>query len=185
MAPHDEGIYVKTTTKRTRPVWMLALLACVLLLAGVAAGCKSASTTETSTGTTDKKAMLEAVAKWYTAQGALDLAGFKAGIYDPEDILGVATMTAIPEGAEKAEVKWSWAGEKIVLSIPTQETTITLAASPEQANVVLLVDANGQGGTYVMKKDGAVWKIDVAETQKVGEAAASAAASSTATTKAP
>ena len=62
--------------------------------------------------------MLESVAKWYVAQGALDIAGFKAGIYDPEDILGVATMTAAPEGAQKSEVKWEWAGETVVRHRP-------------------------------------------------------------------
>ena len=118
--------------------------------------------------------MLEAVAKWYVAQGALDMAGFKAGIYDPEDILGVATMTAAPEGAEKSEVKWEWAGETIVVTVPSEQSTITLTASPEQANVVLLKDAIGQDGTFVMKNDNGVWKIDVAETQKVSDAQSAA-----------
>jgi len=161
---------VKTTKKRTQPVWMLALLACVLLLAGVAGGCKSASSGGEKTAAPDKKAMLEAVAKWYVAQGALDIAGFKAGIYDPENILGVATMTAAPAGAEKSEVKWVWQGETIVVTVPSEQSTITLVASPQQANVVLLKDALGQGGTFVMKEDGGVWKIDVAETQKVSAA---------------
>jgi hypothetical protein len=171
---HDEGNYVNTTMKRTRPVWMLVLLACVLLLAALAGGCKSATKEQTPAANPDKKAMLESVAKWYTAQGALDLAGFKAGIYDPDNILGVATMTAAPKGAKKAEVKWSWSGDNIVLTIPSEQSTITLTASPNQANVVLLKDAAGQGGTFIMKKEGTVWKIDVSETQKATQAQSAA-----------
>ncbi len=176
---------MKTTNKRTRPVWMLALLACALLLAGVAGGCKSASSGGEKTATPDKKAMLEAVAKWYVAQGALDIKGFKAGIYDPEDILGVATMTAAPEGAQKSEVKWEWAGETVVVTVPSEQSTITLTASPQQANVVLLKDALGQGGTFVMKNDGGVWKIDVTETQKVSASAGGAPQEATGSAPAP
>ena len=110
--PYDEGIHVKMNTNK-RPTWMLALLACALLLAGVAAGCKSASNTATPTAApAEKKAMLESVAKWYVAQGALDMKGFKDGVYDPQNILGVATMTAAPEGAQKSDVKWSWVGRQ-------------------------------------------------------------------------
>ena len=184
--PHDEGIHVKTTTTRTRPTWMLALLACALMLAGVAAGCKSATP---GASPDDKKVMLESVAKWYVAQGALDIAGFKAGIYDPTDTLGVATMTAAPEGATKSEVKWAWNGDKIVVTVPSAPSTITLSASPNQANIVLLEDQTGQGGTFVMKKVDNAWKIDVVETQKVTDAENAAppsgAPTSTPTTKAP
>lgn len=145
---------------------MLALLACVLLLTGVAAGCKSAS----KDPATDKKAMLEAVANWQVAQGKLDLAGVKAGIYDPSDIFGIATMTAVPEGVAAYEVKWEWVGDTIVLAVPSQQATVTLSASPAQANVVLLKDTGGQGQTLVMKQVDDAWKIDVAETQKITQA---------------
>ena len=69
--------------------------------------------------------------------------------------------------------------------IPSEQTTLTLTASPEQVNVVLLKDALGQNGTFVMKKDANVWKIDVAETQKVSAAKSAEPATSTPTTKAP
>lgn len=176
-SPHDEGIHVKTTTKHTLSARMLAVLACLLLLAGIAAGCKPAAQD-------DKKLMLEAVAKWYTAQGALDIAGFKAGIYDPTDILGVATMTAAPEGAVKSEVQWAWAGETIVVTVPSEQSTVTLSVSPDQTNVVLLKDALGEAGTFIMKKVDGTWKIDIAETQKIS-AAQSATPTSTPATKAP
>lgn len=155
---------------------MLAVLACVLLLAGIVVGCKPAAQDE-------KKAMIESVAKWYAAQGALDIVGFKAGIYDPTDILKVATMTAAPEGAKKSEVKWEWVGETIVVTVPSEQSTVTLSASPEQANVVLLKDALGEAGTLIMKKVDGSWKIDIAETQKIS--AASAAGSSAPATPAP
>lgn len=152
---------------RTKRVWMSALLACALLLAGFSAGCKSPASSGGGPSAGDKKAMIEAVAKWYVAQGELDINGFKAGIYDPDDLLGVATMTTAPEGAEKSEVKWSWVGETAVVTIPSQETTAILSASPTVPNGVLLKDETGQGSnTFIMKNDNGVWKIDVAETQK-------------------
>jgi hypothetical protein len=162
---------VNTTNTHKRPAWMLALLACVLLLAGVAAGCKSASTSSTASQA-DKKPMIESVAKFFVAQGALDIPGIKAGIYDPENIWGVATMTAAPAGMQKATITWVWEGDKIVLTAPSEAGTATLSASPTQANVVLLtVPQGGQGQTFVMKKDGGVWKIDVTETMKVAPGA--------------
>lgn len=168
---------MKTSIKHTNSARMLALFACVLLLGGVVAGCKPSAQA-------DKKNMLEAVAKWYSAQGGLDIVGFKAGIYDPTDILGVATMTAPPAGAVKSEVKWTWVGETIIVTVPSEQSTVTLSASPDKANVVVLKDAIGQGGTFVMKKIDGTWKIDIAETQKAS-AASSAAPTSTPTTKAP
>lgn len=167
----------------------MALLACVLLLAGIVAGCTQGGSGETgSTVTDDQKAMLEAVAKWHVAQGAVDLAGYKAGVYDPEDILGIATMTTPPPDAEKYDVKWAWSGDKIVLSIPSESTTITLSAPADKPGVVSLMDTFGQSATYVMKKDGAVWKIDIAKTQEAAKAQAMEATepeSSTAETPAP
>ncbi|NTU71820.1 MAG: hypothetical protein HGB10_08390 [Coriobacteriia bacterium] len=171
-------------TNRGRSLWMIAALVCVLLIAGVATGCKPSETDQ-------KKAMLESVAKWYVAQGALDMAAFKAGIYDPDDILGVATMTAAPPGAVKTEVSYAWAGDSIMMTVPSEGSTLTLTASPNQANVVLLKDAAGSNGTFVMKDVDGVWKIDVAATQELQAAETSATAApeeepaSTETTKKP
>lgn len=151
----------------------MALLVCALLFVGIAAGCKVAPD--------EKKVMLESVAKWYVAQGSLDIAAFKAGIYDPTDSLGVATMTTAPEGATKSEVKWVWTGDKIVVTVPSAPSTITLSASPNQANVILLQDQLGQDGTFVMKKIDNVWKIDVVETQKLTDAAAAGSVGATST----
>ena len=53
---------------------------------------------------------------------------------------------------------------------------------------MLLKDPLGQGGTFVMKNDDGVWKIDVTETQKVSTAAGGApqeATGSAPTTEAP
>ena len=161
---------MKTTNTRKRPAWMLALLACTLMLAGVTAGCKTASKEATVTPE-DKKAMIESVAKFFVAQGALDIPGVKASIYDPENIFGVATMTVAPEGAQKTEIKYAWKGDTILLTIPSQQTSATLSASVEQTNVVTLKDPAGQGQTFVMRKDGNVWKIDVSATTKVAPGA--------------
>jgi hypothetical protein len=151
---------------------MLALLVGVLLLAGLAAGCKSGSDNSGATVTPeDKKAMVESVAKFFVAQGALDIKGIKAGIYDPENIFGVATMTVAPEGAQKTEIKFAWSGDTVLLTIPSQQASATLSASVEQTNVVQLKDPAGQGQTFVMKKDGGVWKIDVTATTKVAPGA--------------
>jgi len=156
------------TRNRRQTGWQLALLAAVLMLAGIVAGCASGS--GASDPSTDKKAMLESVAKWYTAQGSLDMVAFKAGIYDPQDILGVATMTAAPPGASKAEVKWNWSGETILVTVPSEQSTITLSVDAAKPTTVQLKDATGQGGVFIMKKVDNVWKIDVAETQKASAA---------------
>lgn len=165
------------TRTRTKEVWVLALLACVMLLAALVGGCKASSTTSTTpqNQAADKKAMIEAVAKWYAAQGNLDIAGYKAGIYDPKNILGVATMTAPPAGAKKTVVKWVWVGDNAVITMPAQQTTITVSASPTETAVVNLKDALGETGLFVMKNDNGVWKIDIAATQSKSAANSGAA----------
>jgi hypothetical protein len=155
---------------------MLALLACALLVLGVIAGCAPAKKADTLTP--EKKAMVESVAKWYVAQGALDLAGFKAGIYDPNDVLGVASMTAPPKDAKKSEVKWAWVGDAVVLTIASDQTTVTLTPSSTATDVVSVSDTNGSAGKFIMINQNGVWKIDVNKTQEAAAAASQSASGS-------
>jgi len=144
---------------------IIAVFACGLLLFGVMAGCKTTS----SKLTADQRAMLEAIGKWYVAQGQLDIKGFKAGIHDPEDILGVATATAPPEGATKTEVKWKWAGDTIVIDVPSQQSSVTVSASKTTPNLIEVKDSTGGTAVYVMTKIGGTWKLDVSKTKKAAE----------------
>lgn len=158
-------------SKQTRRSGLLAvLLATALVFAFAVTGCKSAAK---STLTDQQKSMIESVAKWYEAQGKLDVKGYKAGIYDPDDILGVATMTAPPKGATETTVTWSWQGDNVVILIPSQAATITVAVSPTSANTVLLTSGAGSGSDSIVMTDVAgVWKIDVNATQQAAAAAA-------------
>jgi len=145
------------------------LLICVALLAVFAAGCSKGG----AGGAGDQKAMVEAVAKFYAAQGALDLATMKATIYDPQNMSGIATAT-IPAGAQKTEIVWKSVGDTVLITVPSQELTLTASVAKTPANAVLVADPSGQGETLIMKNDGGVWKIDFAETQKASAAKAAA-----------
>lgn len=141
------------------------LMVCVALLALLISGC--------SGGGSDQKAQLETVGKFYAAQGALDLPALKAALYDPKNISGIATAT-VPPGAQKTEIAWKSVGDTVVITIPSQSTTLTASIAKSPPNAVLISDGSGQGQaqTLIMKKDGDVWKIDVAETEKASKAAA-------------
>ena len=154
----------------------VAALMCAFALAALAGGCSKGSSSAPSG---DKKAMVEAVANWYAAQGNLDMAGFKAGIYDPDNVLGVATATAPPKTAKKAVVSWKWVGDNVIISMPSQQSTLTIGVSTTAADTVTLKDSTGQAGTFVMKNVGGVWKIDVNATQKAANAANSGTSGST------
>ncbi|MEI7814001.1 MAG: hypothetical protein WCJ13_04335 [Coriobacteriia bacterium] len=149
-----------------KKVLVSVLLICVALLAVFAAGCSKG-------GAGDQKAMVEAVAKFYAAQGALDLATMKATIYDPQNMSGIATAT-IPADAKKTEIVWKSVGDTVLITVPSQELTLTASVAKTPANAVLVADPSGQGETLIMKKDGGVWKIDFAETQKASAAKAAA-----------
>jgi hypothetical protein len=152
---------------------VLALLViCASLVALLVTGCSGG---KSSGASSDQKAMLAAVGKFYAAQGALDLAGMKASLYDPQDISGIATAT-VPPGAKKAEVVVKPVDDTVVIAIPSQELTLTASVATASVNAVKLSDPNGQTITLIMKKDGSVWKIDVGETQKAGAKQAGGAA---------
>ena len=141
---------------------LVLLVICASLVALLVTGCSGG---KSSGASADQKAMLDTVGKFYAAQAGLDLAGMKAALYDPQDISGIATAT-IPPSAKKAEVAVKPVGDTVVISIPSQELTLTASVATATANAVKLSDPNGQSITLIMKKDGSVWKIDVAETQK-------------------
>lgn len=147
---------------------LLLLVVCLSLVALFVTGCSGGGATSASA---DQKAMLESVAKFYKAQGALDLPGMRAALYDPQDVAKLATAT-VPADAQKAEVITKNVGDTIVITIPSQELTMTASIAKTPANAVLLADPTGQSTTLIMKKDGNVWKIDVAETEKASAAAA-------------
>jgi hypothetical protein len=141
------------------------LLICMAVLALLIAGCSGGA----SSGGSDSKAMVEAVGKFYAAQGALDLPGMRAALYDPTNVSGIATAT-VPADAKKTEVVWKAVGDTGIITIPSQELTLTVSAAKTPANAVTVADPSGQSETLIMKKDGNVWKIDVAETQKAAAA---------------
>lgn len=150
---------------------MAIVLAAALVLAFAVTGCKPAAPKTTLDDS--QKSMLESVAKWYEAQGKLDVKGYKAGIYDPDNILGVATMTAPPKDAKETTVTWTWQGDNVIINIPAQAATITVSASPTAKNTVLLASGAGGGSdSIVMTQVAGVWKIDVNATQKAAAAAA-------------
>ena len=159
----------------------IAMLAFVALLA--LGACAKSSTPTVSAQ--DKKAMMETVAKWNVAQGAVDIPGLKALVYDPKDELGLATATP-PADAEKVKVAWKWDGDKILMTAPDVPdiTTMTIAPATSTPNAVLMEGGNGTPPlSFVMKKVDGVWKIDVPETLKL--AAASAQGESAVPTEAP
>ena len=145
---------------------MALVVACATLLALFAVGCSGGAGSAA-----DQKAMREAVAKFYSSQGELDIEGMKASLYDPQNIAGLATATVPPE-AQKTEVVVKSVGETIVISVPSQELTLTLSAAKTPPNAVTMSAPGGQTDTLIMKKDGGVWKIDVAETEKLRQAQA-------------
>ena len=161
----------------------VAALACALVLAALLGGCSKGSGS-TSSGS-DNKAMVQAVANWYVAQGNLDMAGFKAGLYDPNNVLGVATATAPPAGAKKSPVTVVWVGDTAKIAMPSQQSTLTVAASTTSPNTVNLMDSAGQSGTFVMRNVNGVWKIDVDATQAAANKANTPAQGSGTATKTP
>jgi hypothetical protein len=163
----------KSTRYTPRKKALTLLVICASLVALLVTGCSGGKSSGASSE--DQKAMLAAVGKFYAAQGALDLAGMKASLYDPQDISGIATAT-VPPGAKKAEVVVKPVADTVVISIPSQELTLTASVATASVNAVKLSDPNGQTITLIMKKDGSAWKIDVAETQKASAAAAGGAA---------
>jgi len=50
--------------------------------------------------------------------------------------------------------------------VPSQELTLTASMAATPPNAVLVSDPSGQGNVLVMRKEGSVWKIDVAATEK-------------------
>jgi hypothetical protein len=160
-----------TVAKRT----LVALVVCLSLVALAITGCAGAKSSGVSA---DQKAQLETVAKFYKAQGNLDIPGMRAALYDPKDVAGLATAT-VPPGAQKAEVVATNVGSTIVITIPSQELTMTASVPKTPANAVLVSAPTGQATTLIMKKDGNVWKIDVAETEKASAAAAAGGSSGT------
>lgn len=165
-------------SKQTRSGLLAVLLAAMLVIALAVTGCNKPST-KTSIDENQKQ-MIESVAKWYVAQGKLDVKGYKAGIYDPDNILGVATMTAPPKGAKETTVTYAWSGDNAIISIPGQNATITVSASPTSKTTVLLSSGGGSGSdSIVMTQVAGVWKIDVNATQKAAAAAAASSATST------
>ena len=141
---------------------------CATLLALFTVGCSGGAAGGSAA---DQKAMREAVAKFYRAQGDLDIAGMKASLYDPQNIAGLATAT-VPAEAKKTEVVVKPVGDTLIITVPSQELTLTLSAAASPANAVTMTGPGGQADTLIMKKDGGVWKIDVAETEKAREAQA-------------
>jgi hypothetical protein len=161
---HMRNARLAQMAKRT----LLLLVVCLSLVALFVTGCSGGGSSGASA---DQKAMLETVGKFYKAQGALDLPAMRASLYDPQDVAGLATATVPPE-AQKAEVNTKAVGDTIVITIPSQELTMTASIAKTPANAVLLAAPSGQSTTLIMKKDGKVWKIDVAETEKASAAAA-------------
>ena len=153
---------------------LVLLAVCLALVAMFVAGCSGGG----AGGSADQKAQLEAVAKFYQAQGDLDIPAMRDSLYDPEDTAGLATAT-VPPDAQKAEVIAKNVGDTIVITIPSQELTMTLSAAKSPANAVSIAAPNGQSTTLIMKKDGNVWKIDVVETEKAAAAAQGGGAGTT------
>src|SRR5450759_1219914 len=118
---------------------MLALPGVIgaLVVALLATGCSAAS--KSVDPTQDRKAMMEIAANWYVASyGTLDLNGVKATVYDPGNILGLATATPVPASEPRTAISWRWDGSNIVMSAPSQDTTITLtnsAATPKNVDL--------------------------------------------------
>jgi hypothetical protein len=146
---------------------LVLLVVCLALVALFVTGCSGGS----AGGSADSKAQLETIAKFYKAQGNLDLPGMRAALYDPQDVAGLATATVPPE-AQKAEVITKNVGNTVLITIPSQELTMTASIAKTPANAVTLAAPTGQSTTLIMKKDGSVWKIDVVETEKASAAAA-------------
>jgi hypothetical protein len=151
------------------------LVICAALLALLVVGCSGGASSSGS----DSKAMIETVGKFYAAQGALDLPGMRAALYDPTNVSGIATAT-VPPGSQKVEVNWKSVGDTVLITVPSRELTITVTAAKSPSNAVVLSDPNGQSETLIMKKDGKVWKIDVVESQKASAAKAGSAPAPTA-----
>jgi hypothetical protein len=152
---------------------LVLLVICLSLAALLVTGCSGG---KSGGATSDQKAQLETVAKFYKAQGNLDIPGMRAALYDPKDAAGLATAT-VPPGAQKAEVIAKSVGDTMVITIPSQELTMTASAAKTPANAVVVSAPTGQSTTLIMKKDGSVWKIDVVETEKANAAAAGGGAS--------
>ncbi len=157
-----------------RPTARLVVAAVMLALVAVLALGACAKSTTSAASPEDKKAMMESVAKWNVAQGAVDLPALKALIYDPKNELGLATATP-PADAQKVKVAWKWAGEKIVMTAPDSPeiATMTIAPPTSTVNAVLMDGADGSPPlAFVMTKVDGIWKIDVPATLKAAAASA-------------
>jgi hypothetical protein len=169
---------------RSRIPVALVVAACAIVVAATIAGCSSTSSPSGTSITSDQKAMVETVGKWYVAEGSFDIPALKAIVYDPNDIMGLATATP-PAGALTTTVTTSWQGEKLIISAPSIETTIVAMVATSTPNAVAISDGTGQSGILIMKKISGAWKIDVAETQKASSTAAGAQPPSDGTSSAP
>ena len=149
----------------------VGLIACAVVIALMLVGCSTAK--QVADPKQDRKAMMEAAAKFYVADAAQDIEGMKAVIHDPADVLGIATATPPAAGAETSTVSWAWQDDHIVMSSPSDEATYTLISSDASPNVVVLTDSQGQSlEPLIMTKVNGVWRVDVQEIQKVAQAQA-------------
>jgi hypothetical protein len=174
IAQTGENVNVPRCERPTARLVLAAVMLALTAVVGLSACAKGAVPTTSQVSAQDRKTMMESVAKWYVAQGAADLGGIRAAVYDPTNILGLATATPLPSEVETVTIVWKWVGNKIALTIPgmPEEPTMTVAASPTTPTVVEIDDGTGLNGALYMKKVDGVWKIDITETQKALDAAA-------------
>jgi hypothetical protein len=121
----------------------------------------------------DRKAKMEAAAKFYVADAARDIASLKAIVYDPTNFMGLATAT--PPGAEDqtTAVSWAWQGSAIVMQAESDEATYTLSSTDASPSIVMLKDATGETlDTVFVKKVRGVWQVDAQAIQQAVEAQA-------------
>ena len=160
-------------SSRTAKVLARIALACVIAASLMIAGCSAKSASQATDPKAERKAMLEAAAKYYVASGAQDIEATKLVVHDPENIMGLATATPPGADAETSTVRWAWNGDKITMSAESDETTYTLSSTDASPNVVTLTDSTGaNSGELIMKKVNGSWRIDVSAVQKAADEAA-------------
>jgi hypothetical protein len=157
---------------RTGSSKVLASLALAFLIAAalMVAGCSTTSASKPVDPKAERKAMMETVAKYYVAQGAMDLDTVRTLVHDPDNIMELPTSTPTPAEGETTTVRWAWNGDMIVLNAESDAATFTLSSTEASPNVVKLSDSTGENlGELVVKKVDGVWRIDVAAVQKAAE----------------